>query len=117
MENLYSTPESEVANTASQSGDLRPKAKSIFKLNFIGFFASLGPLLFINGLYDLVTGSESIITVNGEKLIGISGFIGTLIFIPIVSLALAAMNWCFMAFGIWLYTRFKNLNLEFHETA
>ncbi|MCP5197558.1 MAG: hypothetical protein H6974_12375 [Gammaproteobacteria bacterium] len=115
MEDPYKSPKSQVGRNSVMLRDLKPTSKSIFKLLFIGFLFGFGPIFLFGGFYALFTGGESMVSFNDEKLTGLSGFIGTLIFIPIFSLIFSAIVWLFVSFGIWLYTRAWNLNLEFKE--
>ena len=114
-EDPYLSPKSDAGRNSVILRDLKPTSKSIFKLLFIGFLFGLGPIFLLSGFYALFTGGESIIIYNHEKLSGISGFIGTLIFIPFMALIFSSLLWLFVLFGSWLYTRFWDLNLEFKE--
>ncbi|TQV74236.1 hypothetical protein FKG94_16655 [Exilibacterium tricleocarpae] len=113
--NPYETPRSEVGRSGTMTGDQRLTPGSLFKLLFIGFLFGLGPLLLANGIYDLVTGGESMVSLNESTLSGTSGFIGTLVFIPIMALIFSGITWVFVSIGTWVYSLFWRLNLQFKE--
>ena len=113
--NPYKSPDSDAGSDAKIDvrDDLRLTSKSLFKVLFVGYLFGLGPLLLLNGIYDYFTGSESIVNFNEEKLTGISGLIGVIIFIPIFSIIFSVLTWGICAFGLWLYGLNKPVKLEF----
>ncbi len=111
--NPYQSPDSNLSGNHKILVNPVLTSKTLFKIFFVGFLYSIGPLLIINGIYDLATGSESIITFNDERLSGLSGFIGVIIAIPIFSLICAIGTWLFVSLGLWLHGFIKPVRLEF----
>ncbi|WGO96680.1 hypothetical protein QFX18_11545 [Saccharophagus degradans] len=114
-ENPYETPKSKGGRASVMLSEKRLTLSSLFKLLFIGFLFSLGPIFMASGIYALITGGESMVEFNNEKLRGLAGFIGSIIFIPIMSFLLSGLVWLFVGFGTWLYTRFWKMNINFKE--
>ena len=84
---------------------------SLFKLLFVGYLLSVGPLIIIFGIFSLF-GAETI-HVNNEAVTGFKGLIASIIMAPIFSGISACINWVFIAFGQWLFTRFHSLKFNF----
>lgn len=113
--NIYKSPESKLKKEEKDTS-LKLTSKTLFKLIFISYFFGLGSILLIGGIYNLITGSESIITFNREHLSGLPGFIGTLIFIPIFSLFMSCLHWVFMILGLWILNLIKGpVTLEYKK--
>ena len=113
--NPYESPKSDVGRESKILGDLKPTSKSLFKLIFFGLLFSLGPLFIANGIYALLTGSESFVQLNGKNLVGLPGFIGVIVFTPLFILIFSSIIWLFVNIGLWAYTLKWKLNLEFKE--
>jgi hypothetical protein len=83
---------------------------SLFKIIFLGLLFSLGPLMVIAGFCSYF-GIHSI-TLNGEYVFGLKGLLTGIIMAPLFPLITASLLSIFIAFGLWLYTRFKSLNIK-----
>jgi hypothetical protein len=102
----------EVRNT-SMLQSIQTKGLSIgtiFKILFIGTIFSVGPLWIIAGICSFF-GAHAI-SLNGETVIGLKGLITGIIMAPVFSLIFACVLFLFISFGLWLYTRFKNFNIN-----
>ncbi len=88
--------------------------RSLFKMLFIGFSLSFFVFFLICGIASIF-GAE---TVKWEEtpVTGVSGLLLALAMWPIFSFFLALFMWCFVAFGLWIYSLAKPLNLVFKET-
>ena len=109
----YSSPKSDLTDVAEDRPNLRLKLKTLFRILFVGYAFGLGPILMIFGIYAFFTGGESLVSLNGEKLTGTSGLVGTLVAIPIMSVIFASINWCICATGLWVYGLRRPVKLEF----
>ncbi|MCU8357017.1 hypothetical protein OC503_21455, partial [Vibrio vulnificus] len=89
--------------------------RSLFKMLFIGFSLSFFVFFLMCGIASIF-GAE---TVKWEDtpVTGVSGLLLALAMWPIFSFFLALFMWCFVAFGLWIYSLAKPLNLVFKETA
>ncbi len=89
--------------------------RSLFKMLFIGFSLSFFVFFLMCGIASIF-GAE---TVKWEEtpVTGVSGLLLALAMWPIFSLFLALFMWCFVAFGLWIYSLAKPLNLVFKETV
>ncbi|NGN97285.1 hypothetical protein G5S52_06310 [Grimontia sp. S25] len=87
--------------------------RSLFKILFIGFSLSLFVFFFMCGIASFF-GAE---TVKWEEtpVTGISGLLTALAMWPVFSFSLALFIWCIVAFGLWMYSLAKPLNLVFKE--
>lgn len=84
---------------------------TLFKILFIGLALSLGPLIIIFGIFALF--GYGTITVNNEIVTGGKGLLASIIMAPIFSIVFAGIGWVFIAFGLWLFTRFKALTIRY----
>ncbi len=89
--------------------------RSLFKLLFIGFSLSFFVFFLICGIASIF-GAE---TVKWEEtpVTGITGLLLALAMWPIFSFCLTLFMWSFVAFGLWIYSLVKPLNLVFKETV
>ncbi len=89
--------------------------RSLFKMLFIGFSLSFFVFFLMCGIASIF-GAE---TVKWEEtpVTGVSGLLLALAMWPIFSFFLALFMWCFVAFGLWIYSLAKPLKLVFKETA
>ncbi len=112
-DNPYEAPESNTIKSGSNNGKQKLTSGSLFKVLFVGFLFGLGPIFFAGGVYGLVTGGESMVSLNGARLTGMPGFIGTVIFTPLMVLIFSGFTWLFVSVGNWFYSLFWTLNLKF----
>ncbi|MBB1465556.1 hypothetical protein H5300_19965 [Vibrio sp. SG41-7] len=89
--------------------------RSLFKMLFIGFSLSFFVFFLVCGIASIFDAE----TVKWDEtpVTGISGLLLALAMWPIFSLFLTLFMWCFVAFGLWIYSLVKPLNLLFKETA
>ncbi|HDY7864668.1 TPA: DUF3265 domain-containing protein [Vibrio vulnificus] len=89
--------------------------RSLFKMLFIGFSLSFFVFFLMCGIASIF-GAE---TVKWEEtpVTGVSGLLLALAMWPIFSFSLALFMWCFVAFGLWIYSLAKPLKLVFKLTA
>jgi hypothetical protein len=88
-------------------------AGSLYKLLIIGLFIPifiLGLSLGIAGYFGYATVTFNDHQVFGFQAFMVSSMIG--IFLPIL---LSAVLWCFIAFGVWVWTRVWKMNLTIKE--
>ncbi|MCH9644996.1 MAG: hypothetical protein K0U29_07045 [Gammaproteobacteria bacterium] len=91
-------------------------AGSLFKLLLVGYLCSVGLLMVIGGIFALFGADIFYVyhhlsaTQNDLHYVtGVKGLLFGVIGAPIISLISAAINWVFIGFGQWLYTRFKHI--------
>lgn len=85
-------------------------AGSIFKILLLGFLFSLGPLFIIAAICSYF--GAQVLTLNGVYVVGLKGLITGIIMAPLFPLLFASIFFIFIAFGLWLYTRFRELNIK-----
>ena len=86
---------------------------SLFKVLFIGFATSFFPFILICGIASLF--GASTVTVNDRPVTGIMGLVAALIMYPIFCLIFPSMMWLGYAFGLWVYSWFRKIEIEFVE--
>lgn len=89
-------------------------AGSIFKILFMGLLFSLGPLLITAAICSYF--GVHVITLNGIYVFGLKGLLTGLIMAFSFPLLFAGILSPFIILGIWLYTRFKVLNIHIKST-
>lgn len=82
---------------------------SLFKILFIGLLFSLGPCLIIAGILSFF--GADVITFNNAYVTGLKGLITGLVMAPVFSLIFAAFTTFMVALGLWIFTRFMNLEI------
>lgn len=85
-------------------------AGSIFKILFMGLLFSVGPLLIIAAICSYF--GVHVITLNGVYVFGLKGLLTGLIMAFTFPLLFAGILSPFIILGIWIYTRFKNINIK-----
>lgn len=88
-------------------------AGSLYKLLYLG---SLIPL-FLLGLGCGIAaffGSDTVMF-NDHFIYGAQGLIGGIVFGLIFPAIFAAVNWVILVVGLWLWTRFKTIDLKYKE--
>lgn len=83
---------------------------SIFKILFLGLLFSVGPLFIIAGICSYF--GAHVLTLNGETVIGLKGLITGIFMAPVFPFIAATLLFLLIAFGLWLFTRFKNLTIK-----
>lgn len=88
-------------------------AGSLFKLLFFGFLIPV----FIWGLGCGIAAYFGYNTVmfNDAYVHGATGFVTGLILGLVLPLILSIVNWVILVIGLWLWTRFKTIDLKFKE--
>lgn len=85
-------------------------AGSLYKILLLGFLFSLGPLFIIAAICSYF--GAHVLTLNGIYVIGLKGLITGFIMAPVFPLLFSSIFFIFIAFGLWLYTRFRTLNIK-----
>jgi hypothetical protein len=89
----------------------RLRGGSLFKLIFIGNFTFFLPFSLIAGILAMF-GADSV-TWNQQPVTGIPAFIVSLFGGLLTGLVLSALGWVAMFIGLWIYSRFKSIQLEY----
>jgi hypothetical protein len=87
--------------------------KSLFKLLFIGFAIPLFPFVLLCGIASIF--GAGTVTVNNQPVTGIMGLVAALIMYPIFCIIFPAIMWVGCAIGLWVYSKFRNIEVEFIE--
>ncbi len=86
---------------------------SLFKLIFIGFSLSLLPFILLCGIASIF-GAHTI-RVNNKAITGIMGLAASLILYPISCIIFSSITWVGCALGLWIYSKFRKIELEFSD--
>lgn len=86
---------------------------SLFKLIFIGFCVPLVPFILLCGIASVF--GAATITVNDRPVTGIMGLITSVIMCPIFCFLFTSIVWVMFAFGLWIYSKFRKIELEFAD--
>ncbi len=89
------------------------KKGSLFKLILVSMVVPTGLFFLLCGLAS-VFGSETV-KWNNEPVTGINGLFAAIAMYPFFVVILTAILWVGAAIGLWAYSWFKNLELEFVE--
>ena len=84
---------------------------SLFKLIFIGFSIPLLPFMILCGIASIF-GADTV-KVGNKPITGIMGLIASLIMYPIFCIIFSSMMWLSSALGLWIYSMFRKIELEF----
>ncbi len=87
------------------------KKKSLFKLILASSFIPMGLFFLLCGIAS-VFGAETV-EVNNQPLTGIKGFLAALSMYPFFVLFFSAFIWIGGALGLWMYSWFWKVELEF----
>ena len=87
--------------------------KSVFMVLLIGMGTSLMTFSLVMGVLSIF-GFETI-HVNGESIIGLNGLLSALLMGASSILGSVTSLWLCIVFGLWVYSHFGNLNIEFVE--
>ncbi len=93
----------------------RLRAGALFKLIFIGnilFFVAFSALMGILSFFGAAT-----VTWNDQPVTGVAGLISAPFIGVFIALILSAFQWIFMFTGLWLYSKFRNIELEYIPTS
>ncbi len=83
---------------------------SLFKLISIGAFISFLPFFVLCGVASFF--GANTVRVNGSPVTGPMGIVAALIMYPIFTLLFCCFAWLIGAFGLWVYSKFRCLELE-----
>ncbi|EHR1005903.1 hypothetical protein [Vibrio parahaemolyticus] len=87
--------------------------RSLFKMLFIGLSLGFFVFFLICGVASMF-GAETV-KWDETPVTGTSGLLLALAIWPVFSLFFTLFMWCFAAFGLWMYSLVKPLNLVFTE--
>jgi len=88
-------------------------AGSLFKILFIGHAFSFGMLVFLMGVLSFF-GYETVL-LQGNPVFGVTGLMSGVFTAAIFALLFSFINWVFILFGNWLYTRFLTYEVVVNE--
>jgi hypothetical protein len=89
------------------------RAGSLFKILFIGHAFSFGLLVILMGVLSFF-GHETVF-LQGNPVFGITGLMSGVFTAAIFALLFSFINWVFILFGNWLYTRFRTYEVVINE--
>jgi hypothetical protein len=85
--------------------------KSLFKLILISYSIPFFLFFLLCGIASIF-GAETV-KWNKEPITGIMGLFAALLMYPIFCLVFSCFAWVASAFGLWVYSKFKKLDIEF----
>lgn len=88
-------------------------AGSLFKLLFIGLLVPI--FIFSLGCGIAAFFGHATVSFNGAYLFGFKGLIGGTVLGLVLPILMAAFLWCLIAFGIWVWTRVRTINLTLKD--
>ena len=86
---------------------------SLFKLIFIGISIPFLPFFLLCGIAS-VFGGETV-KWGGEPITGLMGLLAAVLMYPVFCLLFSCFAWLGGAFGLWVYSRFRQLELAFED--
>ena len=86
---------------------------SLFKLIFIGFSVPLLPFFLLCGIASFF--GANTVKVGNKPITGIMGLIVSLIMYPIFCITFSSIMWVGSALGLWIYSMFWKIELEFSD--
>ena len=89
----------------------RLRGGTLFKLIFIGSLAFFLPFFLLMGVLALF--GASTITWNEQPLTGFPGLISSPFMGLLVALPFSTLGWVVIFIGLWIYSRFKPIELEY----
>jgi hypothetical protein len=89
------------------------RKSSLFKLIFFSQIVPLAIFMLFCGILAF-TGADTV-KVNDTPVTGVGGFIAALIMYPVFLLLFSSFIWMGSAFGLWTFSWFRNIQLEFVE--
>lgn len=89
----------------------RLKPGSLFKLIFIGYAIILIPFSILCGISSLF--GMGTVTWNNQPITGIPGLIASPFIGIFLTILFSILGWIGLCIGLWIYSKFKNIELEF----
>ena len=89
----------------------RLRGGTLFKIIFIGNSLFFIPFSVLMGIFSFF-GAETV-KWNGQPLIGFAGLVASPFIGVFVTLLFSAFNWVPIFIGLWLYSKFKPIQLEY----
>ena len=86
---------------------------SLFKLISIGNIIFFVPFSIVTGIFNYFGIGKAIITWKEKPLTGVAGLVASPFFGLFLALVISAFLWVAIFVGLWIYTKFKPLELEF----
>jgi hypothetical protein len=83
---------------------------SLFKLIFVGASISLLPFFILCGIASIF--GANTVRVNDSPVTGPAGLVAALIMYPLFALGFTCLAWLIGAFGLWIYSKFRWLEIE-----
>jgi hypothetical protein len=88
---------------------------SLFKMLFVGFLFSMGPIVIVICSLGLLGVEGMQIQYDNYTLTALETFLTGFMLAPVMSFVMAVCSWFFLAIGCWLYTRMRVLRLRFYR--
>ena len=88
--------------------------KSLFKILFMGSLFGMGTFTVLCGIAAFF-GAETV-NWNGEVRTGLEGLLYGILMAPFMAILFSCVMWCFLAFGLWVYSFFGTLNIAYTES-
>jgi hypothetical protein len=83
---------------------------SLFKLIFVGASISLLPFFILCGIASIF--GANTVRLNDAPVTGPVGLMAALVMYPVFALGFSCVAWLIGAFGLWIYSKFRFLELE-----
>jgi hypothetical protein len=83
---------------------------SLFKLIFVGASISLLPFFIFCGIASIF--GANTVRLNDAPITGPVGLVAALIMYPVFALLFSCAAWLIGAFGLWIYSKFRWLEIE-----
>jgi len=86
-------------------------AGSLFKVIWIGFLFSIGPIMLMVGIMSLL--GHNVIFFEGKPVIGVEGLLSSLVLLPVFATFFTVTLWVMLSIGCWIYSRFASMELTY----
>jgi len=86
------------------------KKKCLFKLIFASMLIPMGLFCLLCGIAAVF--GASTVTLNGQHQTGWQGLLAALVMYPFFVLIFSCITWLFAALGLWMYSWFKEVEIE-----
>jgi uncharacterized membrane protein YdbT with pleckstrin-like domain len=83
---------------------------SLFKLILVGASISLLPFFILCGIASIF--GANTVRVNDSPVTGPAGLVAVVILYPAFALGFSCVAWLIGAFGLWVYSKFRWLEIE-----
>jgi|GEM_PF-3990564 len=91
----------------------RIKSRSLYKLVLFSMLIPIGLLFIFCGIVAFCGGDT--VNINGKPVTGIYGLISSIAIAPFFILICASISWFSAVIGLFMFSLFRNIELEFVE--